>query len=35
MDLKNALIPYHKNVESGALLQSVNEWKQGINAKNM
>ncbi|QOX63294.1 hypothetical protein FRZ06_08000 [Anoxybacterium hadale] len=31
LDLKNALIPYHKNVESGALLQSVNEWKQGIN----
>lgn len=31
MDLKNALISYHKNVESGALLQSVNEWKQEIN----
>lgn len=31
MTLKNALIPYHKNVESGALLQSVTEWKHGIN----
>lgn len=30
IDLKMALAPYHAKVESGALLQSLNEWKQSI-----
>lgn len=29
-DLKKALLPFHKNVEKGALLESVNKWHKDI-----